>query len=113
MPKFIFSNACQSGVTPDRSEERAAGLAPSFAESFFQRGVANFVCTAWPINDSAARTFAIELYSRLIGLQRKKEGIGFEKRAETKENPRYMYQAMQQARKGIRDTETGIRTWGA
>ena len=38
IPKFIFSNACESGITPDRSELRNAALAPSFAEAFFQRG---------------------------------------------------------------------------
>ena len=114
VPKFIFSNACESGITPDRSEERSVGLAPSFAEAFFQQGVANFVCTAWPIDDSAARTFAIELYANMICLQSKQGGIGFEKRATT-ETPKYMYmyKAMQKARQKIQDIDTGIRTWGA
>src|SRR4029079_4936217 len=69
VPKFIFSNACESGITPDRSELRSAGLAPSFAEAFFARGVGNFVCTAWPVDDEAARTFAGRLYSELLGLE--------------------------------------------
>ncbi|MDQ3248001.1 MAG: CHAT domain-containing protein, partial [Chloroflexota bacterium] len=47
VPKFVFSNACESGITPDRSDLRSVALAPSFAEAFFARGVANFVCTAW------------------------------------------------------------------
>lgn len=59
IPKFIFSNACESGITADRADRRSAGLAPSFAESFFARGVANFVCTAWPVSDLAARDFAL------------------------------------------------------
>src|SRR5690606_15036419 len=54
VPKFVVSNACESGITPDRAEERNAHLAPGFAEAFFKRGVANFVCTAWPIDDIAA-----------------------------------------------------------
>lgn len=66
IPKFVFSNACESGITPDRSEEREVALAPGFAEAFFKRGVANFVCTAWPVDDGAARTLAVTLYSHLL-----------------------------------------------
>jgi CHAT domain-containing protein len=69
IPKFIFSNACESGITPDRSERHSPELAPSFAESFFARGVQNFVCTAWPVNDLAARDFAKRLYTGLLGLE--------------------------------------------
>src|SRR5690606_24231709 len=68
VPKFVFSNACESGVTADRPEARTPGLAPSFAEAALARGVTNFVCTAWPINDLAARRFAQVLYSELLGL---------------------------------------------
>ena len=45
-----------------RSRARNVELAPSFAEAFFDRGVSNFVCTAWPVNDVAAREFALLLY---------------------------------------------------
>ena len=41
VPRFVFSNACESGITPDRAGQRSAGLAPSFAEAFFGRGVTN------------------------------------------------------------------------
>ena len=68
VPRFVFSNACESGVTPDRSEKRDPRLAPSFAEAFFERGVANIVCTAWPVDDVAARLFAERLYGALLGL---------------------------------------------
>jgi hypothetical protein len=68
IPKFVFSNACESGVTGD-GERSPAGLAPTFAEAFFARGVSNFVCTAWPVNDTAARQFALELYSALLGVR--------------------------------------------
>ena len=37
IPPFVFSNACESGKTPDRSELRSVDLAPNFAESFFAR----------------------------------------------------------------------------
>ena len=43
VPRFVFSNACESGITPDRASARNALLAPSFAEAFFARGVSNFL----------------------------------------------------------------------
>ena len=32
---------------------------PPFAEAFFERGVANFICTAWPVDDVAAPGFRV------------------------------------------------------
>jgi pimeloyl-ACP methyl ester carboxylesterase len=98
VPEFIFSNACESGITPDRAGNRTAALAPSFAEAFFERGVSNFVCTAWPVNDRAARLFATRLYSALLGLDRTSEP---------------MYRAMAAAREGLADTTDGHMSWGA
>lgn len=108
VPKFIFSNACESGITPDRSEERTVELAPSFAESFFERGVSNFVCTAWPVDDACARQFALRLYSGLLGVQRNADDTGYEARP-----LECMYEAMREARRAIQDAPGGIRTWGA
>ena len=72
--------------------------APSFAEAFFERGVGNFVCTAWPVNDRAARLFAGRLYSTLLGL----DGPSLP-----------MYRAMASAREGLADTADGHMSWGA
>jgi len=105
VPKFIFSNACESGITPDRSELRSAELAPSFAEAFFARGVGNFVCTAWPVDDEAARTFARRLYSELLGLDSDKDFA--------RKNFSCMHQAMREARRAIATDFAGSRTWGA
>ncbi|MDQ3699861.1 MAG: CHAT domain-containing protein, partial [Chloroflexota bacterium] len=109
VPKFVFANACQSGVTPGRSELRSVELAPSFAEAFFARGVSNFVCTAWPVGDWAAREFALTLYAGLLGLV---------KGAETPH--RYqpgglfaMHEAMREARLAVARTDRDARTWGA
>jgi CHAT domain-containing protein len=99
IPKFVFSNACESGITPDCSEERSAELSPSFAEAFFARGVQNFVCTAWPVNDLAARDFARRLYTGLLGLE--------DKEVEP------MHVAMREARLEIFQKDYGVRTWGA
>ena len=109
IPKFVFSNGCESGITPDRSEERSAGLAPGFAESFFQRGVANFVCTAWPVDDGAAREFAVTLYSRLLGLEPDPD----HPRRYRPVAPKPMHEAMHDARLSIFGTVTGARSWGA
>lgn len=123
-PAFVFSNACESGITPARSDERSVELAPSFAESFFARGVTNFVCTAWPVEDRAARDFALTLYAGLLGLE------PTDNRAETETGkaaqpsilhstlfcptaPLAMHQAMMHARRAIAAPPSDIRTWGA
>ncbi len=108
IPKFVFSNACESGITPDRSEKRSVELAPSFAEAFFARGVSNFVCTAWPVDDVAAREFAICLYAALLGV-----GVMPQGGTPRAVKPEAMYEAMQKARLAIAKTPYGIRTWGA
>jgi pimeloyl-ACP methyl ester carboxylesterase len=102
IPRFIFSNACESGITPDRSDKRSALMAPSFAEAFFARGVANFVCTAWPIDDSAALEFARRFYRGILGLRG--EGVPAES----------LHEAMREARCEIaRLGPGGMQTWGA
>ena len=96
IPRFVFSNACESGVTPER---RSALLAPSFAESFFARGVANFICTAWPVDDAAALAFAQRLYTGILGLSG---------------NAEPMHEAMSAARREIAAASPGgLQTWGA
>jgi pimeloyl-ACP methyl ester carboxylesterase len=111
VPKFVFSNACESGITPDRSEERNAYLAPSFAEAFFNRGVSNFVCTAWPVDDLGARQFALGLYSKLLGLR---QAGGEPGRYEADPaGPRPIHIAMRDARTEIAATTNGRTTWGA
>jgi hypothetical protein len=102
IPRFIFSNACQSGITPDRADKRAALMAPSFAEAFFARGVANFICTAWPIDDSAALEFARRFYRGILGLRG--EGVPAES----------LHEAMREARREIAHLGPGgMQTWGA
>lgn len=114
-PAFIFSNACESGVTPARSDKRSVELAPSFAESFFARGVSNFVCTAWPVEDRAARDFALSLYAGLLGLTANGEdGDVFHSSTAFRATlPLPIYAAMQQARLAIATPPSDARTWGA
>jgi pimeloyl-ACP methyl ester carboxylesterase len=106
VPSFVFSNACESGKTPDRADLRSAALAPTFAESFFERGVSNFVCTAWPVDDYDARQFALSLYAGLLGLKREDSG--------TVRGPMLpMHKAMMEARRAIANPSVGTRTWAA
>lgn len=97
VPRFVFSNACESGITSGDT----LSLAPSFAEAFFLRGVANFVCTAWPVNDQAALDFASELYESLLGV------------GDTHSTPLKMHQSMRNARERIAASTFGAGTWGA
>lgn len=112
IPKFVFSNACESGITPDRNwavlGERTSELAPSFAESFFARGVANFVCTAWYVNDAAARELALKLYAGLLGISIPAPGGQY-----GQQSPLRMHVAMREARRAIAILPYGASTWGA
>lgn len=109
VPRFVFSNACESGVMATRIGTYSPGLAPSFAEAFFQRGVSNFVCTAWPVDDGAALEFALWVYYSLLGLRpHTEEGSKF-----TAAPPLPMHSAMRQARLQIAGQPHGVRTWGA
>lgn len=116
IPKFVFSNACESGITPDRNWAALGGrtseLAPSFAESFFARGVSNFVCTAWYVNDAAAREFALKLYEGLLGITTLESGGQGPERYD-QQSPLKMHVAMHKARLAIARLPHGARTWGA
>jgi pimeloyl-ACP methyl ester carboxylesterase len=112
VPNFVFSNACESGITPDRAEKRSTGLAPSFAEAFFKRGVVNFVCTAWPVDDLAARSFALELYRHLLGIRISTES-GIARFLAEHFEPAAMHVAMREARLVLARSAAGLRTWGA
>jgi hypothetical protein len=97
-----FRTLAESGITPDRADKRNALLGPGFAEAFFGRGVANFICTAWPINDTTALEFARRMYRGLLGLQ----GSG--------QAPEPIHEALSAARQEIaRLGLGGLQTWGA
>jgi hypothetical protein len=108
IPKFVFANACESGITPDRAELRSPELAPVFAESFFARGVSNFVCAAWPVGDVPAREFALRVYAGLLGLD-----VGKSKDRHAVAPMEAMHEAMREARLLLATRDYGVRTWGA
>ena len=65
-PPFVFSHACESGVTPDERSVANLRIGPCFAEAFFAQGVTNFVCTAWPIRDESALSFTRTFYETML-----------------------------------------------
>jgi pimeloyl-ACP methyl ester carboxylesterase len=95
-PKFVFANACESGVLPSRPDLSSPELPAAFAEAFFKKGVANFICTAWPVGDAPSRDFALKLYAELLGDN--PEGIASN-----------IYTALREARRQIVST----KTWAA
>jgi hypothetical protein len=115
VPPLVVSNACESGITPDRAGERNDSMVPSFAESFFAQGVTNYVGTAWPVDDIAARCFATVLYGALLGLD---VGADGQLQAAVSGSPQSlkpcpMYLAMLRARLAVAGTFSGRGTWGA
>ncbi len=115
VPPLVVSNACESGITPDRSGERNAALVPSFAEAFFALGVANYVATAWPVDDLAARLFATTFYASLLGLDVGPDGQlqPDEAPAKGRLQPHPIHLAMLRARLAVAGTLSGHGTWGA
>lgn len=120
VPSLVVSNACQSGITPARSGERNANLAPTFAETFFARGVSNFICTAWPVGDREARDFALTLYGSLLGLYpdpNRPEDVASTDiryyRANPNQPPLTFHAAMREARRAIASADYDRQSWGA
>lgn len=102
VPPFVFSNACESGITPDRFDAPPLALPPAFAEAFFERGVRNLICTGWPVGDSAALVFATEFYESLFGLS-----------PDHGNQPVSIRDAMLHARRVTAAGDDGLATWGA
>jgi CHAT domain-containing protein len=102
-PKFVFANACESGIMPSRPDLASPELPAAFAEAFFKKGVGNFICTAWPVSDTPAAIFAQTLYSALLGIhQDNPVSAGTPL-------PLAMFEAVRAARRAISDNTT----WGA
>jgi len=75
VPAFVFSNSCESGISPTSLEDRDPGLCPAFAQAFFKQGVQNFLGTGWPVSDRSARLFAHVLYGRMLGFSEADLGL--------------------------------------
>ena len=101
IPKFVFSNACETGRFSTAPFRRRGRHARSFAEVVLNRGAANLVCAAWPIGNKEAAAFAVQLFRNLLGV-------------EDVESPQCMYVAMQAARKTLLNSgPDGAEAWGA
>ncbi len=106
LPRLIFSNTPEAGVTPDRVEEHSEEYAPSLAEAFIALGIPNLIALAWPVDDAAIRLFALSLYSGLLGLGR--EGDQY-----VSADIIPMYEAVRRARLAVASLSSGQRSWGA
>lgn len=84
VPRLVFANACFSAVcvedqdlssedkdfaivrqnepTAEKANKKLAGM----AESFFERGVQNYIGTGWPVADAPAATFAEVFYEKVL-----------------------------------------------
>ncbi len=76
------------------------------------------MCTAWPVDDLAARVFALRLYGQLLGIEpaigKARGGASAHARDTViAAGPQAMHRAMHQARLAIMNTPNGLRTWGA
>jgi hypothetical protein len=69
VPRLVFANACHSGrLQRQITAEAAVARQVSMAEAFFSRGIANYVGTAWAVDDDIARTIAISFYRHALGV---------------------------------------------
>jgi hypothetical protein len=67
LPALVFFNACQSArvrKAPKPINELEKSV--SFAEAFLRGGIANFICTYWPVGDESAEEFAKTFYQSIV-----------------------------------------------
>jgi hypothetical protein len=71
LPSLVFFNACEAArVRLSNGSERKVAEPTrgtiGFAESFLAGGVANYLGTYWPVNDTGAKVFAAAFYTLLL-----------------------------------------------
>jgi pimeloyl-ACP methyl ester carboxylesterase len=66
LPNLAFFNACESARLRNFSVLKVKEQLTHFAEAFLRGGIANFVGTYWPVQDSAAEKFDLAFYEALI-----------------------------------------------
>ena len=76
LPGLVVFNACESGrvrgyfdprkKTPTQELISMREVNVGLAEAFLRGGVANYIGTYWPVDDSPAETFASEFYDALL-----------------------------------------------
>lgn len=70
LPFLMMLNACQSARARNARGARKAALKPSaprtIAETMLCSGIANFIGTYWPVDDTDASTFAGRFYGALL-----------------------------------------------
>ncbi|MEN0065799.1 MAG: CHAT domain-containing protein [Myxococcota bacterium] len=65
-PRVAFLNTCHSGHLNADPEEEGPQLAVSLARALIQAGTEAVIVAGWPVNDQAARAFAVRFWERLL-----------------------------------------------
>jgi CHAT domain-containing protein len=100
VPELVFINCCHLGRTEGSDAKRDSErrdrhkLAANIASQFIRMGVRAVVAAGWAVDDSAAKTFAMEFYRAML------DGIPFG-------------QAVKLARAETYNRHRGVNTWGA
>ncbi|MGH8728909.1 MAG: CHAT domain-containing protein [Burkholderiales bacterium] len=82
VPELVFINCCHLGRLNGAPWIHYSQLAANLAAQFIRMGVKAVIAAGWAVDDAAAETFAIALYSRLLDQQRFGDAVR-EARAET------------------------------
>lgn len=69
VPTLVFLNCCHLGLIKEEKERHVdfIHIATNLATQFIEMGTKLVIAAAWSVDDSAAKTFAEEFYSRFLG----------------------------------------------
>ncbi|KPA14867.1 CHAT domain protein [Candidatus Magnetomorum sp. HK-1] len=82
MPAFVFSNACQSGLTENLQTNESQNLSLfSLANAFLLSGVRHFLGVFWDIGDISAIKFASVFYEKLYAGKSVGESVNLARQA--------------------------------
>jgi CHAT domain-containing protein len=70
-PRLVFANACASAQL---QQSASLGLLEGLVDSCFQRGVRQYIGTAWSVPSEATRSLALAFYGALFGTERRSIG---------------------------------------
>jgi len=94
VPELVFINCCHLGSLERQVATPYSQLAANLAAQFIRMGVKAVVAAGWAVDDAAAETFAVSLYSHLLDEDR-------------------FGDAVQYARADTFDRHANTNTWGA
>jgi len=69
LPSLVFFNACEAGRVRGTARPKATARAAEsagVAETLMRGGIANYMSTYWPVGDTAAGTFSVTFYQKIL-----------------------------------------------